>query len=338
MKFAVTADVHLSRYGQDKIILESGLPERLDSIKKALYEIAEYCIENDIENIIIAGDLIHNKSIIYTVAQDLIIEYFERFSGITFWVIDGNHDITSKSSESVSALRSISNIKNVNWIPWNESLVQHDILFVPYSHQIVDIIKKSESKILISHFGLSEAQLSNGLSIMTNLKMSDLKKYQLVILGHYHKPQEIIKDDLQVYYTGSPIQLDWGEKGEEKRFLVFDNETLDIQSIPLTQYKKHIEIEINQDNNQEAIEEAKKALDEGHHVKLIKTDNVDISKIEKDYNIVDKTETDVTNRGISSTMTQPDRFKRYMEIKEIDENLNEEYLKQALEIVDLSEE
>jgi len=59
MKFAIIADIHLSRYSQDKIEDETHLPERLHSIKTALYEVGNYCIENDITRIIIAGDILH---------------------------------------------------------------------------------------------------------------------------------------------------------------------------------------------------------------------------------------------------------------------------------------
>ena len=41
MKFAMTADIHLSRYGQDTVEDTSGLPERLHSIKETLYNIAD---------------------------------------------------------------------------------------------------------------------------------------------------------------------------------------------------------------------------------------------------------------------------------------------------------
>ena len=40
MKFLFTGDIHLSRYAQDKVEETSNLPERLHSIKNALYSMA----------------------------------------------------------------------------------------------------------------------------------------------------------------------------------------------------------------------------------------------------------------------------------------------------------
>lgn len=337
MKFAFITDLHLSRYGQDRIEETTNLPERLYSIKGALYEVADYCIENKIFNIVIGGDMMHGKSIIYAIAQDLIIDYIEYYKEITFWVLDGNHDITSKSSSAISALKFLNSIPNVNWIPWNEIFTYENILFIPYSYKLVDLIKENSSQILISHFGLSEGQLNSGISLISDISLKDLTKYELVLLGHYHKPQEIIRDNFQLYYCGSLIQLDWGEKGEEKRFLIVNSTTLKVDSIPLTKYKKHIEIEINKYNKKEALELAEQAKTDGHHIKLLKTDNIDLSSITSEFNIIDKTEVDITNRGITSNMTQKERLYRFLEIREIPENEREAYMKQALEIIDNSE-
>jgi len=43
-----------------------------------------------------------------------------------------------------------------------------------------------------------------------------------VALGHIHKPQRIETAPAPTYYAGSPLQLDFGEVGEEKSFVVID--------------------------------------------------------------------------------------------------------------------
>ena len=43
-----------------------------------------------------------------------------------------------------------------------------------------------------------------------------------VALGHIHKPQRIEAAPSPTYYAGSPLQLDFGEAGEEKSFVVID--------------------------------------------------------------------------------------------------------------------
>ena len=97
MRFLITADIHLSRYGHDRIEETSNLPERLHSIKSVLYEMAEYCLNNDIGIAVISGDLLHGKSIIYALAQDLMLDYFSDYKDkLFFYIIDGNHDLSGK--------------------------------------------------------------------------------------------------------------------------------------------------------------------------------------------------------------------------------------------------
>jgi DNA repair exonuclease SbcCD nuclease subunit len=337
MKFAFTADIHLSRYGQDKLEDETNLPERLDSLKKALDNIAQYCMDNNIRVMIIGGDVLHGKSIIYAIAQDIMIDFFNHWKEyIKFYVIDGNHDLSGKGHQVVSALKSLRHIDGLTWVQYNETFEVAETFMVPYGPDMVDKIKGHKSKILISHFGLNEGVLNSGISIVSDISLKDLiGKYELVLLGHYHKPQEIIRDNIRLYYVGSPIQLDWGEKNDDKRFLVVDTETMEVESIPTTGYKKHIELEITDSNKQEILEQAKQATDEGHYIKIVKRENIDLG--DNDFMVVDKTDRDITNRGITSSMSQADKFKRFLEIKEIAEEDQEIYLNKALELVDRCE-
>lgn len=338
MKFAFIADIHFSRYGQDAIEEESRLPERLHGIKNSLYEVGEYCRENRIYLIIVGGDILHGKSIIYSIAQEIMLDFFEHFEDISFIVIDGNHDLSGKGEEVVSALRPLKNLGNVTWVPFSETFSLENVLCVPYSSKVPEVVKKNKAQILVSHFGLNEGVLNSGLSIISDVSLKDLiGKYELVLLGHYHKPQEIIRDEIKLYYSGSLIQLDWGEKGDEKRFLVVDSDTLDVQSIPLTNYRKHIEIELTSENKDEAFEKARKAKENGDHVKVIMKEKVDLTSISGEFSIVDKTEQDITDRGISSSMSKDDILKRYLEIRKIPEDQRDEYLKVGIEIMNSCE-
>jgi len=336
MKFLFTADIHLSRYSQDKVESESKLPERLHSLKQALYSMGDYCYDNDINLFIIGGDIMHTKSLIYSIAQDVMIDFFEQYEDLQFLVLDGNHDLSGKGKGAISSLRSIDNITGVDWITKYPYVVDNSFTCIPYSYNIVDQVKKSEGKILISHFGLSEAMLNSGISIISDISLNDLiGKYKLVLLGHYHRPQEIIRDDISLYYVGSPIQLDWGEKGDEKRFLVVDTDTLDVKSVPTTGYKKHVELEISSSNKSEILKLAEKEKDAGNFVKLVKTESVDIESDQ--FMVVDKSEIDITNRGITSSMSEDDKLKRFMEIKEIPSDKTERYLNAGLEIINSCE-
>jgi DNA repair exonuclease SbcCD nuclease subunit len=336
MEFAFIGDIHLSRYSTDKLE-DEGVPERLNSLKNTLYFIANYCCDKLITKIVIGGDILHGKSIIHTVAQNLMLDYFDAFPLLTFIVMDGNHDLSGKGEAAVSSLRALKHVPNVVWIT-KDPKEYLDILFIPYTANVDNVVKSNKARILVSHFGLNEAVVNSGMSLRTNIRTSDLAgKYELVLLGHYHKPQEIITDTVKIYYSGSPIQLDWGEKNEEKRFLIVDTETLNVQSIPTEGYRKHVELEITNESKNDILKIADSIKKSGDHVKLIKRDNVDLKKFEKTFTIIDKTERDVTDRGITSSMSQKDKHLKYLNIKQIPQDQIEQFMKVGMNIIESCE-
>lgn len=332
MKFISLADLHLSMYAQDKIIPESLLPERLHYTNVVMRNVANYSLENNIKNIVIAGDILHNKSVIHSLAQSIFLDYLRDYRNINFIIIDGNHDMSSKSGQGISALKSLDNEPNVDMIH-NKKIIEN-VLFVSWNPEtMINDIKNGEAEYLVSHFGLNEAQLSSGISIVSDVKLKDLINYKHCILGHYHKPQSVGN----VTYIGSSIQLDWGEKGEEKRFLVVDTENEEIESISTIGYRKYIEYEITNENKEDIIEEARKAQENGDYIQIVKHELIDTDDIDKEFKIVDKTEKDITDRGIVTSMSQSERIRRYLEIKEIKEEEFETYQKVGINIINSCE-
>lgn len=337
MRFVISGDWHLSGYTNDKKAPKSNLSERLHYIKEAMYSLIEYCKINNINTIVVAGDILHNKSIIHTIAQSVLLIFLRDNPDIHFIILDGNHDLEGKGNKVVSALMSIDNEPNVTRIGTENGMYKdevNDILYVPYSSKMIDIIKNNSAKYLISHFGLNEGMLSSGQSIVADLSIIDLaKKYEIVILGHYHKPQEITKDDITVYYTGSLIQLNWNDKNEEKRFLDVESETNEITSTPTSGYRQYIELEITEENKLEVLKEARRLKEDGHLINIRKEEKFDTDDFEEEFVIVDRTEKDITNRGIDTSMSDIEILEKYMEIKEIKPELKERFIDTAKKII-----
>jgi len=327
MKFGAISDLHFALYGQDQIHPESNYPERLHYINKVVRQVADEILSYGLDHIVVAGDTNHTKSIIHSLAMSVLLDYIRDYRNITFTIIDGNHDMSSKSGAGVSALKSLDQESNVNMI--HQTTEIENILFVPWDNKIVETVKKGTSEYLVSHFGLNEAQLSSGISVISEIALKDLKQYKACLLGHYHKPQQIGN----VYYIGSPIELDWGEKGEEKRYLIVDTDSGSIESIPTTGYIKHIELDIDSENKEEIIKQAKTLKEEGHQVKLNRTESIELSEISSEFRIVDKVEKDVTNRGIDSSMTDLEKMEKFLDIKDIPDTKREKYLNMGKEIL-----
>jgi DNA repair exonuclease SbcCD nuclease subunit len=337
MESILSGDWHYSLYSEGKTI--NDLSEQLHYLDATNRNICNYARDNKIKYVVVLGDIYHNKSLIYTIAQSVLLDMVRDYRDLTFIFLQGNHDLSSKSKKTASTLKGLKSEENIIVI---DEPTRHpdfpDSIFVPYTPNIVNDVKGNSAKNLFSHFGLNEGTLSSGISIVSDLKLSDLKgKYQNVFLGHYHKPQDIIDTDIRAYYTGSSIQLDLGEKNQEKRFLVFNNETCEVRSVETVGYKKYFEYSLNEENMEEVLTKAAKNKEDGHVVSLVKTNAIDTKDIEKEYIVIDRVGKDITNRGITSCMTEADKIVRYLEINEISEIEREKYKQFAVDIINEAE-
>jgi hypothetical protein len=107
-------------------------------------------------------------------------------------------------------------------------------------------------------------------------------------------------------------------------------------------YKKHFELVVNKENKQEMFEKAKELSEGGHYVKLVTKDKAtDWKEISKSLDteertsisFSDKSEVDITNRGITSSMSTEDKLNRYLEIKEIPKEKWGTYREKAFGII-----
>jgi len=334
VKIGFTGDLHLSGFVSDLTDPTTDLPERLSEKKKVLYNIVGRLRERGCNKLIIAGDLLHNKSVIYSLAQSVLLDFVREHKDINFITIDGNHDLSGKGRKVVSALKCLDSESNVKRVQFDQVVKAEDFVFIPYSVDLPKLIRENSGKILVSHFGLNEAVLNCGTSIVADVSLKDLAgRYEYAFLGHYHTAQDIVTENIKLYYTGSITQTDWSEKNEEKRFLLFDTETGEVESIPTEGYKRHHELLITTENKKEVLEQARELRDKGDYVILKKTEKVETSDISREFAVVDKTEKVLSSRGISMSMADRDKVVRYLEVSETPQEDREWIINEGLDII-----
>jgi DNA repair exonuclease SbcCD nuclease subunit len=196
--------------------------------------------------------------------------------------------------------------------------------------------------ILISHFGLDEAQLASGISIRAGISARDLTMFKLVVLGHYHTPQNLKCYETEIHYTGSPIPVRRDEAGEEKRFLVVDTDTLEVTSVPTEGYRRYIELVLDEDTDLKEFTEQIELYKRLNYFVIIKKNIANVPSELKECmettQVIDNFEKDPTLRGITSGMSPEEQCKKYLEIIMMPEEEWEEYVKIAMEIITEAEE
>jgi DNA repair exonuclease SbcCD nuclease subunit len=337
LKSIIISDIHLSGYKKDKLHPESLLPERLHYIKKNLGLVVEKYHEYKADNIVILGDIFDDKDLLYSKSANIFQEFLMDTQEIPIIIVQGNHDSKDYENPEESLLNIFSNYPNVD-IVYNYQKYDN-IIFMGYKKNqrfietMNDIMESyqpgmEEDMILFGHFDLNGAQLSNGAFLNAPVKLKDLSNYfSFIISGHIHKPQELdykYKNEIpsKFIYVGSPIQTNWGERGEDKRILFFDSETLKYEEIP-TYYKKHKVFKIETDEDLDLLKQVKEeSLDEDTHIRVVS--NLDFSdedkKVLKENNVtlfIDKKIERERSVNINLSDSEEDKLKKYLEYKNV---------------------
>lgn len=118
------------------------------------------------------------------------------------------------------------------WISALELAESEAAARIEYAHMFGEAVKKLSGgfqagavNLFMAHthlqgaiFGESERRVHIGEDWAgTTQKLPGSASY--IALGHIHKPQRV-SDTLPAYYAGSPLQMDFGEAGQEKSFVV----------------------------------------------------------------------------------------------------------------------
>lgn len=213
MKIAISADIHL--ISQDKT------PYRF----KALKNIFDQCVDQDIGFIFLTGDVFDNLLQDYSDFDKLCGT--KKYSGLKIYLIPGNHDPNIKNDFFTA-----DNVRVIEVSTWLEIDNSYHLLVIPYQigHDMGEAIEENKPNenikkwILMGHGSWTEGlRVQNPTEPGTYMPLTrrDIAKYKprFVFLGHIHK--QFAGD--RVFYPGSPCGLDITETGI-RYFLIFNTE------------------------------------------------------------------------------------------------------------------
>jgi len=305
MKFLIFSDMHFNNWPQFSKILDSGINSRLANQINVTKQIIKYCIKHNIKTVFHLGDMVDSKRSIHTDTLHFIFKVLPLFkkNGIKLYHINGNHDYYEESGRIYSS-KILSRIAKV--IAKYKKIVIGDIAFhcLPYISSIDKIrsvmsnieIDKHKINILLSHMGLQEAKVGpEELVIHEGLSVNDIEnRFDYIFLGHYHKHQ-IINNN--VYYVGSPLMHNFGERNDTKGFIVVDQDSKKFKiDFIETKAPKFIEKHIDKIDEIADI----KAKHSNDFVKIIADNKINLNTIDIDDNIVIENnytnEDDIENR------------------------------------------
>ena len=229
---------------------ESGFFDAEEDAKIVLEEILLRASKEDIDMVIIPGDITHTNKPTSLVVRHLT-NWFHRLNdlGKQVYIIPGNHDdsVYSHSTAFISELKlnnihmidkALDNNSNITWGEWN-------IVFAPYItsisgslkdrntevHSLVrECVQASKNKtIVVSHIHESNAQLgSEQVMISKGVDIVDMSSYDkedfILLVGHIHRQQLYKKKNTTVCYPGSPYYMDVTDAGQQKGYALISSD------------------------------------------------------------------------------------------------------------------
>lgn len=213
---------------------------RLDNCISVLFDIAEFCVKNNIKTIFFSGDLYDQQKALPKEVVNKTVKAFEKFSkeypDLNIYAISGNHDHSTKNligSEAITGLDHISEIcPNFHVIDnhnrkLGDGIVVQGIPYYEYKEhyreklaRASEIAKQSDT---YKHYLLIH-QTPEGLGndmIPTDTSPKDelYEPFEHIFCGHIHIHKRITE---KFTLVGNPIHRDKSDAGHAKGFLVMN--------------------------------------------------------------------------------------------------------------------
>ncbi len=200
--------------------------------KNVLKQIKEYVNRDrnkEIDTVYFLGDLVHSRSKLNVKHIHDLQGFFDGLMGRDYpsFIMRGNPTHDGEGDHYVGNLLGFT--ANVISSP----IVMADLhFFLPYDRKenLLSTIKEWEKvyrkdkhkKYLFMHYGLKGAKvLDYEFPDEETLSQDDLKMFDCVLAGHFHRHQEVWKN---AWHVGSPYRVSFAERDDPKGFMVLHND------------------------------------------------------------------------------------------------------------------
>lgn len=287
----------------------------VELVKNIFQQLKELCLDKHCLRVIHGGDVFTSRSgqpLSCLIAWNDILSDFAK-EGIKMDVIAGNHDKTDGDDESsyLDVFESKTFCVHRNGGCFNIGNITFAMMPYFREEKWLDVFKRVDEEvneegkpisILVTHIGFDGVMNNDGSKVNSSIKPGDFKKYNKVLIGHYHNASKLGKN---VYYTGSAYQSNFGETITEKGFtLIYDDGSIEHVQSTFPQYRKTIIDVSDKEALREALDDIYKNKRDDDNLRFVfrgsKTDcdKIDVCELQNNYGIDCKFEVEETTRAM----------------------------------------
>lgn len=247
-KILIIGDVHFDVANGNQNVLEN----QLNFFNAQVFP---YMRENNIKTIIQLGDLMDNRNkVSVNVLHYLKKNFFDviKAEDITLYTLIGNHDIYHKDTREIHSLELFDEIYD-NFIVINEiktlEISDKKLLVVPWvlPDEKYNFENYLDTDYIFGHFETNGVEMVKGINCNSNhaFDMDSFKGIK-TFSGHFHLRRYY--ESSNIYYVGTPNQINWSDYAEQKGFHVLDVQSGVVEFIENTVSTKHIKIILNSED------------------------------------------------------------------------------------------
>lgn len=199
---------------------------------------------NGLDTIIFAGDAFHDRHEIGVNTLYAAKLFFEKLSQYHIYIIPGNHDAFLSSTVEINSVEILSN-SNVKVFskPTILEINEKTILLCPWKEDYASFLKDNSIQnvdMIVGHFEIVNFKMNSNKVCDHGDTADNLFMYtNSVVTGHFHCRDLRSYDNKYVLYLGSPYEMDFGDRGQEKGVSIISFEDLSVEFIKNEITPKH---------------------------------------------------------------------------------------------------
>ena len=251
---------------------------------KIVLDFAEWAskkyLEHGINEVIIPGDIFHNRSEISVATLATAKKFFDYFKDFNLYISVGNHDSYYKDNgkvNSVSIFDGWNNIKVIDDAPFILETKNKKISLIPWGTKLEDI---PETDIIFGHFEINSFYMNSYKICEHGISSADiLKKSKVIISGHFHKKDHKKYKNGEIVYLGSPFQQNFGDCLDERGIYIYDIDKNSFDFIENNISPKHFKISLKKLLDGKIDTKQLKNNIENSHISLVVDSKLDDNKL-----------------------------------------------------------
>jgi DNA repair exonuclease SbcCD nuclease subunit len=226
-----------------------------------------------INEIIIPGDIFHNRSFISVETLSVTKKFFDYFKDFTIYISTGNHDSFLKESSSINSISILDGWDNIHIIDNDPMVLETNysktIGLIPWG---TSLDKMPKTDIMFGHFEINSFYMNSYKICEHGFSYNDLfERSPIIISGHFHKKDNRSYKNGNITYLGSPYQQNFGDTLDERGIYILDLEKDDFVFFKNEISPKYFKLKIGEDVSENIIK--------NNFISLIVDNNLDEEKI-----------------------------------------------------------